>query len=243
MSDTAPTTATPETTPSGREKNGRFAKGNPGGPGNPYARRMAAIRKQMIEFMTPERTHLYLMALLEHTLKGNMAAAKLLAEHTAGKPLAGVDGDRLAMDEWIKRLETVVMMQQVGELMRTPDPELPLGMVRQAQPVVTDEIAEQLGAVLADPSQLDEPMPDLEFVDDDEDLPDDEADDAPPSPNGDNGDPAAVAVPSPNGDNGRAAAGRVAAGGRASAAAPSTNGDNGGSPGQQQGDRRRRTGQ
>src|SRR4051812_48044978 len=90
MSTPATATAAPETAPetaapSGREKNGRFAKGNPGGPGNPYARKVAAIRKQMLEFMTPERTVQYMAILWDFTVKGHAWAAKLLGEYTAGK--------------------------------------------------------------------------------------------------------------------------------------------------------------
>ena len=215
MSDTAHTPVQPESNPAGRDRNGRFTKGNPGGPGNPYARRMAAIRKQMIEFMTPERVAQYMQALLDFTLQGHGWAAKLLAEHTAGKALPGVDPDRMAMDEWQKRMETLVMMQQLPQLLQNPDPALPIGMVRGAQPLVTAAMSDRLGAALADPEQHQEEMPDLEFADDDEDLP--------PSANGDNG----AGPPSPNGDNGRAAAAAVGAGARFSAAAPSPNGDNG----------------
>jgi hypothetical protein len=38
----------------GREANGRFAAGNPGGPGNPYARKVAELRKEMVNFVSVE---------------------------------------------------------------------------------------------------------------------------------------------------------------------------------------------
>ena len=234
---TATSTPAPEATPT-RDKKGRFAKGNPGGPGNPYARQVGAIRKQMIEFMTPERVEQYMQALLDYTLKGNMQAAKLLAEHTAGKPLPGADPDRMAMDEWQKRMETTVMMQQLPQLIQTPHPGLPLGMVRETQPLVTEAMSAKLGAVLSDPDQHVEEMPDLEFADDDEDLlpPADAA--GPPSPNGGNGRAAARTVarpgataPSPNGGNGRPPAptdpASIAVVNLVGAAAPSPNGDDG----------------
>ena len=34
---------------SGRKPNGQYAKGNPGGPGNPYARHVARLRASLIE--------------------------------------------------------------------------------------------------------------------------------------------------------------------------------------------------
>jgi hypothetical protein len=48
-----PTEAGPAA-PDGREANGRFAKGNRGGPGNPFARQTAALRKQLLEAVTKQ---------------------------------------------------------------------------------------------------------------------------------------------------------------------------------------------
>ena len=47
----APAADTPGPPPAardGREANGRFAKFNKGGPGNPYARQTAALRKALV---------------------------------------------------------------------------------------------------------------------------------------------------------------------------------------------------
>jgi hypothetical protein len=41
---------TPST--NGRTPRGQFAKGNPGGPGNPYARRTAALRSALLDAVT-----------------------------------------------------------------------------------------------------------------------------------------------------------------------------------------------
>jgi len=38
----------------GRGSDGRFAKGNPGGPGNPFARQVAALRQNMLDAVTGE---------------------------------------------------------------------------------------------------------------------------------------------------------------------------------------------
>src|SRR5439155_3124311 len=43
---------------SGRDANGRFVKGNPGGPGNPFARKVATLRRALIDFVTgDDREH------------------------------------------------------------------------------------------------------------------------------------------------------------------------------------------
>ena len=219
MSSTPTSNAAPQAAPTGRDSKGRFAAGNPGGPGNPYARQVAAIRRAMADFMTPERTAQFMAMLFERSMAGDMAAAKILALYTAGKSTVGVDPDRLAMDEWMKRMETAVMMQQLPPLLQTPDPALPLGMVREAQPLVTRELAHKLGAMLENPEQYTDEYPDLEMADDDG---------PPPSPNGGNG----AARPSPNGPDGRAAA-------RTGRPAPLPNGGNGGSAGNGSGPRRR----
>jgi hypothetical protein len=247
--DTAPETAAP----TGRERNGRFAKGNPGGPGNPYARLIAEHRKAIAEFMTPERRTALLLATYESALRGDHGARKLLFGYMAGKAAPDVNPDRSDRDEWEQRKETAGMMQELPGLLQTPDPALPLAMVRGAQPLVTEAMSQQMGVMLAEPEQHEEALPDLEFADDDEDLPpaDDTAGGPAPSPNGDNGRAATkmgatgarTGRPSPlaNGDNGRAVSGMAAAGARSSAAAPSPNGGNGGSPGHA-GDPRRRAG-
>ena len=235
----APETAAPDAAPAGREKNGRFGKGNPGGPGNPYARLIAEHRRAIAEFMTPERRTALLVSMYEDALAGDNAARKLLLQYIAGKAAPDVDPDLSDVDEWAKRKAAAPMMNELGVVLRIPDPALPLGMVRDTQPIVTEEMGQQLGVVVSDPAQFEEAIPELEMAEDDEDLPPAVGGGGvPPSPNGDNGRAAAVAgartgrpAPSPNGDNGRAAPG-------ASAAAPSPNGGNG----RPDDGRRRRTG-
>jgi hypothetical protein len=38
-----------------RQSNGRFAKGNRGGPGNPFARKTAQLRQALVDAVTPDR--------------------------------------------------------------------------------------------------------------------------------------------------------------------------------------------
>jgi hypothetical protein len=83
-----------------REAKGRFAKGNSGGPGNPYARLVAALRKAAIEAVTPEDIRDIINALKEKAKTGDLAAAKLLLSYTLGKPAAAApDPDRLDRHE------------------------------------------------------------------------------------------------------------------------------------------------
>jgi hypothetical protein len=67
---------------------GRFVKGNPGGPGNAVARRMAAIRQAVFDAIGPDAILELLSSLHKRAMGGNMTAARLLLLYTLGKPVA-----------------------------------------------------------------------------------------------------------------------------------------------------------
>ena len=50
--NTEPTTSAP--TNDARDERGRFVAGNRGGPGNPFARKVAALRRALIDSVTPQ---------------------------------------------------------------------------------------------------------------------------------------------------------------------------------------------
>jgi hypothetical protein len=97
----------PETNPAnpapepneGRDAGGRFAKGNPGGPGNPFPRRVAAIRRAMLNCVTDEDIVAITKAVIEEAKSGNIAAAKLIFQYVLGKPGSMTDL------EWTERLD------------------------------------------------------------------------------------------------------------------------------------------
>ena len=82
------TTQTCQTTPipNGRNTDGRFAKGNAGGPGNPYARRVAALRRALLDCVTEDDIKAIAKAVIEEAKDGNIAAAKIIFQYTLGKP-------------------------------------------------------------------------------------------------------------------------------------------------------------
>src|SRR5262249_48485923 len=79
--------------------NGRFAKGNPGGPGNPFARKVAALRKALINFVTVDDMKHVAFILKEKAMAGDLVAIKLLFQYVLGKPSETVNPDRLDIDE------------------------------------------------------------------------------------------------------------------------------------------------
>ena len=107
MNPTPETHATTEQVESknGRQADGRFAPGNPGGPGNPYARKVAEYRKALLECVSVEELGRVVAAIKKKALEGNVAAAKLIFQYVLGKPITPVDPDRLDVDEWQKVLE------------------------------------------------------------------------------------------------------------------------------------------
>src|SRR5215475_13270359 len=79
--------AAPQDTPRGsdHEANGRFARGNKAGRGNPHARQVAALRKALLETVTEQDMIEIAHALMIQAKMGDVAAAKLLIAYTLGK--------------------------------------------------------------------------------------------------------------------------------------------------------------
>src|SRR4051794_5680112 len=86
--------------PSGdRDGQGRFTKGNKGGPGNPYARQVAALRQRLLARLTAQELDAITDALLRLARGGDVAAARLVLQYALGKPAEPRGPDRLDADE------------------------------------------------------------------------------------------------------------------------------------------------
>ena len=83
----------------GRDRNGRFTKGNPGGPGNPYARRVAELRTALLETVGNDGLAEIVRGLVTAATGGDVAAAKLVLSYTLGKPTEAVDPDATLLHE------------------------------------------------------------------------------------------------------------------------------------------------
>ena len=69
----------------GRDAQGRFAEGNPGGPGNPNAKASAAWRKALVEAVTEDDLKAILLALVEKAKNGDRFAAAYILDRCLGK--------------------------------------------------------------------------------------------------------------------------------------------------------------
>jgi len=69
----------------GRDSNGRFTKGNRGGPGNPYARRVADFRRVLLEAVSDQDLHDIARTLVEKGKAGDVMAAREVLDRMLGK--------------------------------------------------------------------------------------------------------------------------------------------------------------
>ena len=128
MSDPRPTDPAAQTPKSGHDAKGRWAKGNPGGPGNPFARKVAQLRKVIINRVTEEDLLAITEALLAKAKEGSVGAAKLLLAYGIGKPASAPDPDRLdghELEHFKEKVQTVEQVQELAkevELALTPPP-------------------------------------------------------------------------------------------------------------------------
>jgi hypothetical protein len=79
--------------PSGRAPGGRFGKGNPGGPGNPFAKKTAMLRAYLINYVTEEDLQEVAEKLLDLAKSGIIPAVKILFAYVLGKPRAVAEED------------------------------------------------------------------------------------------------------------------------------------------------------
>jgi hypothetical protein len=68
----------------GRDARGRFALGNPGGPGNPHNRRMARFRAAMLRTVTVADVEAVVRMLVDKAKGGDLDAAKMLFDRVLG---------------------------------------------------------------------------------------------------------------------------------------------------------------
>ena len=87
-------------------RTGRFAPGNPGGPGNPHAGRIAKLRSALLEAVTAEDVREVVAALVTEAKAGNVQAMREFFNRLFGKPEAIDAIERLnELEAVLERLE------------------------------------------------------------------------------------------------------------------------------------------
>jgi hypothetical protein len=77
--------------PTGRTNKGRFAKGNPGGPGNPLGVHYARLTAAVVQAVTPQQVAEIMAKLHQMACEGDVQAAKVVLDWCVKKPAAEVE--------------------------------------------------------------------------------------------------------------------------------------------------------
>src|SRR5579871_5549414 len=134
--------------PEGRDAKGRFAKGNPGGPGNPFARHVAKLRSALVECVTEEDIRRIAQDLLAHAKLGSLPAIRILFMYVLGKPTTAVNPDTLDIDEWRQLVEPLAqIMSQLPQALMSVPAQTATDMVRTAQPYLQRMAGEEMTAL------------------------------------------------------------------------------------------------
>ncbi len=127
-----------------REANGRFAKGNKGGPGNPFGRRLAAAREAALEVAGPEQIRAIMEAMVEKACNGDLGAAKFVFSYAVGKPAPMKEPDLVDVDEFeVAKAKRVPHSEAVTALLDMP--------VEKATDMAGQEPAPELTEFFEDP--------------------------------------------------------------------------------------------
>ena len=106
----------------GRDGAGRFARGNAGGPGNPYAAASAALRKRLYRAITEEDVEAAVAAMrsIMNDAKGDprdrISAARELLDRAVGKPKETIEQELAVLAQ---RGEGLDMGRATPEELRT----------------------------------------------------------------------------------------------------------------------------
>src|SRR4051794_23254467 len=124
----------------GRESNGRFAAGNRGGPGNPFARQTAAARKAIAEAVTAVQLAAIAAVMVKKALEGDVAAAKVVFSYAAGKPSSTPDPNTLDAHELAVRRGNTATTEDVQGLFEACPASLLCAIAAVAAPQVQEHL-------------------------------------------------------------------------------------------------------
>ncbi len=133
----------PATPTNGRNKQGHFTEGNPGGPGNPYARQVALLRKKVLQVIDEDKMEEIILELFELAKKGNLQAIKVLLQYTLGKPAEAQNPDLVDVEEWDQMKAASEKIFQADRVVGTPELETFLRMARVTRPGIGDEMSKK----------------------------------------------------------------------------------------------------
>ena len=122
---------------------GRFAKGNKGGPGNPFNRQVAALRQVLLQRVSTDDIAAVVDQLLLKAKAGELAAIRLLLSYTVGKPTRTVDPDRIDIQEVEIFNEEAISAEQLMRPIERMRAGLAADILRATLPVLQQEQCQQ----------------------------------------------------------------------------------------------------
>ncbi len=150
-----------------RDAKGKFVKGNPGGPGNPYARKIAALRQSLIKHLGPRELYEIVRLLVGQAMCGNIESTKVLFQYVIGKAPDAPDPDGVNLAEWQQYVDNPATAEAVTKLLDTLPHEQALTFLRAMWPALLALRAEKTTpgsggtglSACAEPAQAGMPVP------------------------------------------------------------------------------------
>src|SRR5262245_50376223 len=158
-----------------RDIKGQFLAGNPGGPGNPYARQVAGLRKALLKCISAEQFERVAQKLASLAEEGDLQAIKLLFSYMMGKPMPAADPDRVDVHELQLMRDAAPLKVESAQLMEAGVPETHLKLLRMMRPLIaaleTSEYMKELDKPVETPAEREqrekrEAAEDAEFEED-----------------------------------------------------------------------------
>ena len=103
----------------GRGADGRFARGNCGGPGNPHAQRTARLRAMLLDSVSDDDFTTVVGKLVAMAKGGDLAAIRELLDRMMGKPKATIELEQAEMDEAELNREIEDALERLADVRKT----------------------------------------------------------------------------------------------------------------------------
>jgi hypothetical protein len=130
----------------GRTASGQFAPGNKCSLGNPFARRLGALRSAFLNAVTDADVATVARKLAALAALGDVQAAALFLSYAVGKPAAVVNPDRLALEEFALLDAAPTKARMLTAMIDAIDPAAAAEIVRRVMPSSPDRFAEASAA-------------------------------------------------------------------------------------------------
>jgi len=148
QASTRPTTGADRAAPlpgKNHDAKGRFLPGNPGGPGNPFARQTASSLRAIREAFTEERLKEVAEMVYRKARGGDLAAAKIMFSYAGGRPAPAPEPDRLDVDEWKLSQQGAIDGPAMKTVMQRMPAECANVVLRAAMPHIGESMMDTLG--------------------------------------------------------------------------------------------------